>query len=161
MLQKKSGGMVVWFTVVFSLLLEIMPLPTWIEFFRPSWILIVICYWAMALPHRFGVLTACFLGIMLDILLGAAIGGRGLILAVIVYFTLINYQRLRNFPIWQQALYISIMSVIYYVTLFWIQYVISNAQFKLSLLLPALSNMLIWPWAHWFLRKIRRRFKVK
>ena len=137
-----------------------MPLPHWASYFRPDWVLIVMSYWALALPHRYSVFTASGLGIVLDLLLGGTIGSRGLGMAIVIYMIALNYQRLRNFPIWQQALLLTVTSLTYHLILFWIEYIISGIQFNPMLLLPVISNMVIWPWAHWFLRRIRRHFKV-
>tara|TARA_B100001094_G_C18192496_1_gene808251 strand:+ start:3079 stop:3558 length:480 start_codon:yes stop_codon:yes gene_type:complete len=159
--MKTKSTSIVWLTFLFALLLEIMPLPHWFDALRPDWVLIVMSYWALALPHRYSVFTACGLGIILDLLLGATIGSRGLAMSIIIYIVALNYQRLRNFPIWQQALILTTTSFIYHTILFWIEYVISQVKFDPTFLLPIISNMLIWPWAHWFLRRIRRHFKVK
>ena len=116
--MRAKSSSIVWFTFLFAFLLEIMPLPSWFSYFRPDWVLIVISYWALALPHRYSVFTACGLGVVLDLLLGATIGIRGLAMAIVVYIVALNYQRIRNFPIWQQALLSIPASLLYHVTLF-------------------------------------------
>jgi rod shape-determining protein MreD len=159
--MKAQGTSIVWLTLILALLLEIMPMPAWTHLIRPDWLLIVLTYWGLSLPHKYSVFTACFLGIVLDFMLGATIGARGLVLTINIYLVSLNYQKLRNFPVWQQALVLSINSLIYHVVLFWIEYIISKTTFNPTLLLPVFSNMVIWPWVYWLLKQVRRHFKVK
>lgn len=161
MAVKSQGGAIVWFTLLLALFLEVMPLPEWFQAFRPNWLLVVLSYWALAIPQRYGVLTACGLGIFLDVLLGATIGSRGLALSIIIYLIALNYQRIRNFMIWQQIGMIGMASLFYFLTLYWIQYILSSVPFQPMMLLSVVSTMVIWPWMYWLLRQIRRRFKVK
>ena len=161
MASQSKGSAIVWFTLLLALFLEIMPLPEWTQSLRPNWLLVILSYWTLALPQRYGVFTACGLGIFLDILLGATIGARGLVLSVIIYLIVLNYQRLRNFPMWQQACVTGMASLFYQLSLYWIQYILTGIPFQPMLFLSVLSTFIIWPWAHWLLRRVRRGFKVK
>ena len=66
-----NGRLVVWLTLFIGMMFQIMLLPKIVEAWRPDWLLMVMMYWAMALPHRYSILTAWLLGVMLDVLLGA------------------------------------------------------------------------------------------
>ena len=66
-----------WFivgTILIAFMLEILPLPGFIIWFRPAWTLLVLIYWAMALPEVVGVGYAFMVGIFLDVLTGTLLG---------------------------------------------------------------------------------------
>src|SRR5690606_35106783 len=50
--QRGSGGWLVALTLVAAAILAIVPLPNWLEFWRPEWVALVFIYWVIALPHK-------------------------------------------------------------------------------------------------------------
>ncbi len=156
-----NGRWVVWLSLLAAMLLQIMPLPDLVEAWRPDWLLLVIIYWAMALPHRYNILSAWILGVMLDILLGAHLGIRALSISIVVYVVVLHFQRLRNFPMWQQSVMIASLICLHHLVVFWIQFVVSTVSFDETLFLPAISSLIIWPWVFWMLRRLRRLYKVR
>ena len=58
------------FIFVVALILEIMPWPVGLQGFRPSWLILVLIYWALALPDKVSVGTAFVAGILWDLILG-------------------------------------------------------------------------------------------
>ncbi|GGP61400.1 MULTISPECIES: rod shape-determining protein MreD [Shewanella] len=157
-----NGRLVVWLTLFIGMMFQIMPLPTMVEAWRPDWLLMVLVYWAMALPHRYSILTAWILGVLLDVLLGATLGIRSLALSLVIYIVVLLCQRLRNYPRWQQSLVIAGLICIYHALIFWVQFVVVGAApFDFSMFLPAISSLFIWWWVFWILRNMRRRYKVR
>jgi rod shape-determining protein MreD len=161
MLQNTRGGLVVWFSMLLGLLFQLMPVPEVVDASRPDWLLLIMIYWAMALPHRYNILTAWVLGTVLDVLLGSYLGIRSLTFSLVIYIIVLNYQKLRNFSIWQQALIIAFLLLLYHLLIYWMQFVIFRSEFQVQQLLPVLSGTVIWPWIYWLLRRLRRRYKVK
>ncbi|MBU2978498.1 rod shape-determining protein MreD [Alteromonas sp. C1M14] len=147
-------------TIIIALVLQIMPLPIQIDTYRPDWVLIVLSYWSMALPHRVNVGVAFVTGIAMDILLGTALGIHCFALSVSVYTLAANYQRLRNYSVWQQAIIIGLISALYHAVLFWLQHLLTGIPFQLSYLWPVASSMVLWPWIFWLLRKARRQLNI-
>ncbi|MCL1057139.1 rod shape-determining protein MreD [Shewanella gelidimarina] len=160
-LHAANGRWVVWLSLLVAMLFQIMPLPGLVEAWRPDWLLLVIIYWAMALPHRYNILTAWVLGVMLDILLGATLGIRAFAMSVVVYVVVLHFQRLRNFPMWQQALLVATQVALYNLIVFWVQFVTDTANFDITLFYPAFSSLIMWPWIFWILRRVRRLYKVR
>lgn len=68
------NGFIIILTLLVALVASIMPLPLSFDNFRPSWVLIVLCYWSLALPAHVNVITAWFMGLLLDVLLGTTLG---------------------------------------------------------------------------------------
>ena len=91
-------------TLIIALLLSILPLPEVIVSFRPDWVAIVLIYWSLFKPGRFGFLTAFWLGLVLDTLYGSLLGQHALALLTVTYVTRHFHLRIRVFPIWQMSI---------------------------------------------------------
>src|SRR3990170_7781632 len=101
--EKQHGGGVIFFSFIVALMLTAMPLPEWAVNWRPAWVAMVLIYWCMALPDRVGIGISWTLGLLLDVQQGTVLGQNALGLAVIAFITLKSRQRLRVFPLVQQA----------------------------------------------------------
>mgnify|MGYP000430150801 CR=1 FL=1 len=156
-----SNGIIVIFSLLLALLANIMPMPLDIDAYRPDWVLMVLLYWCIALPTRVNVISAWFMGLLLDILLGSILGIHAAAMAASVFIAAVNFQKIRNFSLWQQALIVGILSSLYHLVVFWLQRVLLDVVFLPSYLAPVLTTTVLWPWVFLLLRKIRRQFKVK
>ena len=68
----RGGGIIIiGLTILIALILMLIPLPEWAHSLRPEWLVLVLIYWTMALPHRVGIGTAFCCGLLLDVLRGA------------------------------------------------------------------------------------------
>lgn len=146
--------------MIVSLMLTIMPLPIGIDEYRPNWALLVLIYWALALPNRVNVLFAWFIGFIIDVLLGSVLGVNAFATALVVYVSANNFQKIRNFSLWQQSLIVGLFIALYHLSVFWIQRVVLDVDFSMSYLKPVLTSAPIWPVVFLLLRKIRRQFQV-
>lgn len=155
------SGFMVLLTLLLALVANIMPLPLSIDMFRPDWVLVVVLYWTIALPTRVNIFTAWFMGLLLDILLGSILGIHAAAMALTVYIATVNYQKIRNFSVWQQALIVGILAALYHLLLFWLQRFLIDVVFLPSYLYPVITTVILWPWAFLLLRKIRRQFKIR
>lgn len=154
------NGIIIILTLLVALMATIMPLPLSVDVFRPDWVLVVLIYWCLALPARINVVTAWLMGFLLDVLLGSILGVHAAALALSVYIIVGNYQKIRNFSVWQQALIVGIVSALYHLLVFWFQRFLTDIVFLPSYLYPVLTTIVLWPWAFLLLRKIRRHFKI-
>jgi rod shape-determining protein MreD len=141
-------------------LLAVMPLDRSLAWWRPEWILLVLTYWTIALPHRVGLVTALIVGLLVDVLEGATIGQNMLSLGVVVILARLMYQRLRVFTLPQQASVIFLFAGIHQLITQWLQSLQGAGASGFSFLLPALSSALLWPLIMPLLRGIRRSYKV-
>lgn len=147
-------------SLIIALVLQIVPLPIQVDLYRPDWVLVVLSYWCMALPHRVNVGIAFVTGIAVDILVGTTLGIHSLSLSICVYILAANYQRLRNYSVWQQAIVIGLLSSLYHLLTFWVQHLLTDIYFQVDYLWPVLTSMMIWPWVFWLLRKTRRQLSI-
>jgi rod shape-determining protein MreD len=107
-------------TVIAALLLSIIPLPDAVVPFRPDWVAVVLLYWCLVDPRRYGLFSAFVIGLVLDAMTGTLLGQHSLALLVIVYLSQRFYTRIRLFPASQVALIIIALLGVYEFILLWI-----------------------------------------
>lgn len=144
-------------TFVIALMLTIVPMPDWADPFRPEWVAMTLIYWAMALPLRVSVGVGWSMGIALDVLKGAALGQHALALTVVAYLAVKLHQRIRVFPLWQQAVSIGAIIAMHLLLVLWVYGITGHEAASWKYWTPLLSSMLLWPWVFVFLRDLRRR----
>lgn len=146
-------------SLVLALLLTLLPLPGWAEIFRPSWVELVLIYWAMSLPGSVGLFAAFIFGLIVDIALGSLLGQHALGLSLVTYIVLKNHQKLRVYPLIQQGVIIMFILMMERVLFLWI-YGISNQSPNNAFVqfIPAITSMILWPWLFTLMYDIRRRF---
>lgn len=153
-----------WFillTIVVASMLGIIPLPQWLEIWRPEWIALVLVYWVIALPHRIGLLTAWTVGFFVDVLEGSLLGLNAIALTLIAYVALSLYQRLRMFTPLQQSTTILMLIGVSQLLIFWVLTATGqNTPKNLLFVVSALSSALVWPLVFVLLRFGRRTLKV-
>ncbi len=161
MFQQGSHGY--WLIVTSFLVayvLAVLPMPQWLMWVRPEWVALILIYWAIALPHRVGILTALALGIMLDALEGAVLGQNAFSLVVVAVLCQTLYQRLRVFSVLQQAGTVFVVIGINQLVCQWVQNLEGIGSPSLLFLLPAVSSALLWPVVLHILRRLRRHYWV-
>jgi rod shape-determining protein MreD len=160
-LSKHQGGWIIVGTLVLAALFTVLPLPDWLEAYRPEWVALVVIYWVMALPDRIGLLTAWIAGFFMDVLEGSLLGLNALALALVAYLALSLYQRMRMFTAIQQSSTILILVGIHQLLSFWVLTANSqNTAPNLIFMISALSSAIIWPFIFLALRYLRRSFQV-
>ena len=156
-----QNGVIVFLTLLVAIMASIMPLPLSVDAFRPDWVLIVLIYWCMALPDKVNIITAWVMGLLMDILLGSVLGVHAAAMAIAVFIVAENFQKIRNFSIWQQALITGVLAALYHLVVFWLQRFIIDVSFLTSYLYPVITTIILWPWVFYLLRKVRRHFTIK
>ena len=156
-----NNGIIILFSLLIALMATIMPMPLSLDAFRPDWVLVVLLYWSLALPNRVNVVTAWFMGFLLDVLLGTVLGIHAAAMALAVYIAAENYQKIRNFSLWQQALIVGVLVALYHLVVFWLQRFLTDVVFLTSYLYPVITNVILWPWIFLLLRKVRRHFLIR
>ena len=130
------NGIIIILTLLVALVASITPLPLSVDPFRPDWVLVVLLYWSLALPSRVNIITAWFMGLILDILLGSVLGVHAAAMALAVYIFVGNFQKIRNFSVWQQALIVGVVSALYHLLVFWSQRFLNDIVFPTQLSIP-------------------------
>lgn len=139
-----------------TLALASVPLPDSVAPFRPDWVAVVLLYWSLMAPRQFSLLTAFWMGIVLDTLTGALLGQNALALLVVVYLADRFHLRLRVFPISQLAFTTLILLGLYEFILFWIDGMAGRTVPLIERWLPPLTGTLVWLLMYVFLDRRER-----
>ncbi len=158
--KKHHGSVIILLSFIAALMLTAMPLPDWAVHWRPAWVAMVLIYWCMALPHRVGIGIGWILGIMLDVMQGTLLGQNAIGLAILAYFTVQLHQRIRMFPLIQQALLVCIFVLVYQLLSLWVRGIMGVPPGSWTYWMPAFTSMVLWPWLFIILRDARRRYHV-
>ncbi|MBE4592786.1 rod shape-determining protein MreD [Vibrio navarrensis] len=153
--------MVICLSFFVALVLQTIPWPGSLDLFRPSWLLLVTCYWVLALPHRVNVGSALILGLLWDLLIGSTLGIRGMMMSIVIYLVALNFLLIRNMALWQQALLVAGLSATLEVLIFCGEYLIQDVVFNPLSLWTAVINCILWPWVFLLMRRIRRHWHVR
>ena len=157
---KLQGGNVILLSFIAAFILSIVPLPQILQTVRPEFVTIVLIYWCIALPNRIGVGIGWIVGLVIDVSTDALLGQHALTLALIAYLAIKLHQRIRIFPIWQQALTIFILMMFQGTIILWIKGMLGDAPSPWSFMLPAISTALFWPVGYLLMRQIRRYYQI-
>lgn len=155
------GSLTIIFSFAIALALMIMPLPSWLVWARPDWLALVLIYWCIALPHRVGIFSGFIVGLSLDVIRGSLLGQYALAYSVIAFLAIKLHRRMRNFPIWQQALTVFLILILGQLTTLWIKGLIGEPIPAVYYWIPAITGLLMWPLVFIVLRFIRRYFHVQ
>jgi len=133
------------FSVVAALMLEILPLPLWAMHLRPEFLLIVMIYWALAMPYRVGLGMVWLLGLVADILHSDLLGERALLITLIVSLVIKLHARIQLFPLGQQMLIVFLWVLLFQSIQFLIFYILGHSLPGYSYWLASFTSALCWP----------------
>ncbi|WP_369434564.1 rod shape-determining protein MreD [Psychromonas sp. MME1] len=151
---------IIYCTFFISLIGAIFPLPLFLNAFRPDWMMLVIFYWVLALPHRVSIFHAFILGVLLDSLLGSILGMHALVFSILAYIVSINYQRFRHFTLVQTTLIVGFFVLISKILLYFVASNLQDIVLHKHYFWSVFTSMLVWPWFFLFMRFIRIHFRV-
>ena len=153
---KTQGGNIILLSFIVAFILSMVPLPQILQAIRPEFVLIVLIYWCIALPSRVGVGIGWIAGLIFDVSSDALLGQHALTFALIAYLAITLHQRIRVFPIWQQALTIFVFMMLQGTVTLWIKGMLGDAPTISVFILPAISTALFWPLGFLIMRQLRR-----
>jgi rod shape-determining protein MreD len=143
MARKQHSFLLGAFSLVFTLALSVVPLGP-LSPYRPDFVAVVLLFWSLTAPRRFSLMTAFWIGIVLDTLTGSLLGQHPLALLVIVYLAERFHLRVRVFPISQLAIFVLLLLGLYEFILFWIDGVANRTVPLVERWAPPLTGTLVW-----------------
>lgn len=159
-----NGGWVILASIAVAMILSVVhlpeTLPQWLGWLRPAWLVLVVFYWVMALPQRFGMVAAWVTGLFLDVLYADALGVNGFCLATLTFVTWSFYERLRMYSILQQCGVVFIVVLATESLRMGVQALARDGGFTWMVLLPAMASTFAWPFLAVMLNGVRRQFRV-
>ncbi|QIT56444.1 rod shape-determining protein MreD [Aquisalimonas sp. 2447] len=160
-LALQRGGWIIFVSILVAYMLTVMPLPEWARLARPEWAALVLIYWCMAVPHRVGVVIAWLVGLGQDAVQSTLLGQHALAYALVAYLVLRLHQRIRVYPLPQQALIVLLLLLLINLIQAWISGLANQPVPGVAYWLPPLVGTLLWPWIFVIMRGVRRRFSVQ
>ena len=132
---------------------------------KPTFVLLTLIYWNMALPDRVGILAALSFGIFVDLIEGSLLGFHGILFILITYICQRFFYQFRVSPLWQQSFIIFFLFLLYK-QVFALDFInanedltnLSDRLFFMNSFLFALFSALIWSPLLLTLRYYRRKW---
>ena len=157
------GGWLILLTLIIAFLLTMMraPLgsPEWLGWLRPGWIVLVVFYWAMQVPHRIGLIAAWSIGLFADAVYADPLGLNGLVLASVAYVAWRLHERLRMYSVLQQAGVAAVLVLFSEAARR-----LAHGQMELwfwAMVLPTSISMILWPAVYLLLANLTQRIRVE
>ncbi len=145
-------------TLAGAIFLSQLPLPSWINPFRPDWIMLCTIAWGILLPRVMGIFLPWTVGIVADVMIGSIIGAHALAYVIAGYFTLSEHQRLRVNPVGQQMVFVGALLFCKQVILMIINGAIGyRPEDLVTYFMPSLVGMFLWPICFQFIRGLTQR----
>jgi rod shape-determining protein MreD len=154
------GNLLIYLTLLFGLILQVFPLPEWAAQLRPQWPLLILIYWSMLFPERFGIFTAMIIGLFTDVMLDTLLGQHVLAYAVAIFIVITTYKRLRLMHAWQQALAVFFLLMIERIIAAMVLGMTRGQTTDIHFWLPPLTGMLIWPFLGLLFRDFYRKARL-
>ncbi|MGR3808528.1 rod shape-determining protein MreD [Pasteurella testudinis DSM 23072] len=148
-------------TFLVALVMEITPWSAEFQGLRPSWLVLVLLYWVLAIPNKISIGWSFVVGLIWDLSLGSILGVHALVLSIFAYLIASNHLVLRNLSLWLQSMLVIIVVIVIHTSIFLIELFMHSAHFSSQELLGALFSGILWPWVFLLLRTLRRKFSLR
>lgn len=160
-LTRHHGGTIVLLTFAVAMLLTIVPLADSMRTLRPDWVALTLIFWCLTLPYRVSVGSGFIAGLLLDVLTGTLLGQHAIALSLIAYVCVRLHQRIRIYPMWQQALTVLILLVLHQLLTLWIDSIIGRPARPPSYWLQSVVSAALWPLVYRMMTVLRINFSVQ
>jgi len=162
MRQRRGGIGFVIFSVLVAIMLSMVQMPSWAQGLRPEFLPLVVIFWVVTYPERFGIGFAWTCGLALDIFRDGAIGGQYALTMLLIGFVAIKiHQRFAMYPVWQQALTTFFLMLLFQCILFFIKGMGGTLhEFSWRFWATCFTSTLAWPFVWLFLTGMRNRIRL-
>lgn len=156
--KSKRGWWLIQLSFLVALYLQALPMPSFLLYVRPDWLILVLIYWSLNLPQRVGSGHGFVWGLLLDLIEGTLLGHNAIVMSLVAFLCNIFYQRILMYsPLKQIAmvfLFLGVSQLIFQ----WLQGAFGMASSLSYLLIPTLVSAFLWYWIFLLLQHFRRRF---
>jgi rod shape-determining protein MreD len=154
-----STALIMHLSLLCSLLLMLIPWPTWVISYQPHWVALMIAYWSLNAANNRVMFVAFCYGLILDVLMGSLLGKHCMSLVALSFLVTKSAKQLRMTSMGQLLLMVLVLlfnDIVIRATIDWISY-----GYKPSArdLIPLISTALTWPWMKYLLDRIQVSFR--
>ena len=155
----------IFLTLFIALYIDSYLLSSNLQTIKPTFLLLTLIYWNMALPDRVGITAAVSFGIFVDLIEGSLLGLHGILFVLITYICQRFFYQFRVSPLWQQSFILFFLFLLYR-QVFALDLINTNEDltnltdrlFLMNSFLFALFSALLWSPLLLILRYYRRRW---
>jgi len=163
--RELKNQLLIFLTLFIALYIDSYLFSSAFQMLKPTFVLLTLIYWNMALPDRIGIMAALAFGIFVDLIEGSLLGLHGALFVLITYVCQRFFYQFRVSPLWQQSFILFFLFALYK-QVFALDFAnanqditnLSDISFLFSSFLFALFSALIWPPLYLILRYYRRRW---
>ncbi len=163
-MNPSRGGWAILLSLAVAMLLSVVHLPEWwpqwLGWLRPNWVALTVFFWVLAVPHRFGLVTAWFFGLLVDVLQAEPLGLNAVVLSVLTYVTWSIYERVRMFPALQQAIVLFMLLLFAELLRMLCYMLLQSGEASGGFVVVAAASALLWPIVRRLLSSVQRGAEV-
>ena len=160
-----KNQLLIFTTLFIALCIDTYFFPSDFQVLKPTFVLLTLIYWNMALPDRIGIIAAFSFGIFVDLIEGSLLGLHGTLFILITYVCQRFFYQFRVAPLWQQSFTLFFLFFLYK-QVFALDLTNTNLEltnfsdsyFFINSFLYALFSSFIWSPIFLILRFFRRRW---
>ena len=138
----------------------VIPLPQGVFFYWPDWIPMIMVFWALTSPDRFGPWVGFVVGILLEVIFVRKFGIEGLALASLIVLVNRSHLQLRVLSVWQQTIVVVLYIAIYKLIAGWLNGLIADFTITREYWYSLLGDLLIWPFLIILLNEVKAKAKL-
>ena len=113
MSRDTKNQLLIFLTLFIALYLDCYLFPAGFQTIKPTFVLLTLIYWNMALPDRVGIVAALSFGIFVDLIEGSLLGLHGILFVLITYVCQRFFYQFRVSPLWQQSFILFFLFILY------------------------------------------------
>ena len=155
------GGGFILFCLFVAFMLAAIPLPNWMEAWRPCWVALLVFYFVVNYPQKYGVFLSFVTGIFLDVFNGGTLGEQALCLSMIAMVATTYSKRFKIYPKLQQSFFVFVLFLVYAIFLSKIQNFDAPIFAGFSPIGEAVSSAVLWTWVAIFLDEMTRWLNLR
>ena len=160
-MTRTPSSWLVYGSLVASLLVLVVPLPTGVDLARPYLLAMLLCYWMLEAPDHVGLGIAFIAGLAADLVSGTLLGEQALRLVVLAFLVQRFRARLRFFPLWQQALAVFSLLLNDRLIALAIRLASGDGVTPWGTWISPLVGLALWPWLFLLLDELRLRLRER
>lgn len=144
-LLKPASRKFIYFTLVFGLLLNLLPWDGLALLFRPDFVALILLFWAVREPRALGFTATWIAGLLMDVSNGVLLGQHAFAYSLGVYVAIVLHRRIQRFTLWQQASHVLLVLLLMQATMLLIR-LFGGAVFPgPGYFLSCLTGAMLWP----------------